>query len=245
MTSKFNIQAFTGRLMAMATEWRLDGVTHTHTHSNTHSRSVGIKDGSRSVFMSVFVCSPGSEAEEEGGRREPVRSLRFSSREKWNHFYKRKTSEVEKLNTETFTEKKISSRLDDIWRMKTGGDDRLDIYHTKQQTALLWNRFHCFHKLVQTCCVRVSLQGGLKCTRRRGRWEGGLVILQLTPPACTIQWTQTKLQLLSLFMMLGCSCLRYRLNQPIVKGKNEGTGEFLDALVQYQEVEGGKSSGGV
>lgn len=105
MTSKFNIQAFTGRLMAMATEWRLDGVTHTHTHSNTHSRSVGIKDGSRSVFMSVFVCSPGSEAEEEGGRREPVRSLRFSSREKWNHFYKRKTSEVEKLNTETFTEK--------------------------------------------------------------------------------------------------------------------------------------------
>lgn len=106
MTSKFNIQAFTGRLMAMATEWRLDGVTHTHTHSNTHSRSVGIKDGSRSVFMSVFVCSPGSEAEEEGGRREPVRSLRFSSREKWNHFYKRKTSEVEKLNTETFTEKK-------------------------------------------------------------------------------------------------------------------------------------------
>lgn len=108
--------------------------------------------------------------------------------------------------------------------MKTGGDDRLDIYHTKQQTALLWSRFHCFHKLVQTCCVRVSLQGGLKCTRRRGRWEGGLVILQLTPPACTIQWTQTKLQLLSLFLMLGCSRLCYRLNQPIVKGKNEGIG---------------------
>lgn len=135
MTSKFNIQAFTGRLMAMATEWRLDSVTHTHTHSNTHSRSVGIKDGSRSVFMSVFVCSPGSEAEEEGGRREPVRSLRFSSREKWNHFYKRKTSEVEKLNTETFTEKKKSAAdwtTSKGWRLEGTTDSTSTTQSNKQ-----------------------------------------------------------------------------------------------------------------
>lgn len=60
--------------------------------------------------------------------------------------------------------------------MKTGGDDRLDIYHTKQQTALLYglktgftvSTFFC--KFVKTNCVCVCQPAGLV---RRVKGAGG------------------------------------------------------------------------